>query len=397
MTTAATPLLALIADEKTRETLRAAVRQLGVNGALVGEGGAAAARTLLATTPAPGVLVVDISNSKEPVQDIEELVVLCQNISAIIAVGQLNDVRLYRSLRDAGADDYLVKPLTEETLTEALTAALKPKAAASAIPTDPSGARCIAMIGARGGTGTTALAVSVAWDLAKGRRKVVLLDLDLHFGSTAISLDIEPTRGLREILSQPDRIDKLLIDAAAGRPNEHLYILSAEEPLEDSFELSPEGLMTVMEILAETAAFVVVDVPRVLTPLSRQILATADIIGLVTDLSLAAMRDTQRIVALIKSLRGDAPTLIIANRVGGVPGEIGAPDFERAIGAKIDHTIRFDKIAAVASAESAKPLAEVAKTPQLQKTLNDLTNALAGQVAVDKVKSSSLFKGLFGG
>jgi len=51
----------------------------------------------------------------------------------------------------------------------------------------------------------------------------------------------------------------------------------------------------------------------------------------------------------------------------------------------------------VASAESAKPLAEVAKTPQLQKTLRDLTNALAGETSGDKVKSSSLFKGLFGG
>jgi pilus assembly protein CpaE len=392
-----TPLLALIADDTTRETLRGVVRQLGLNGALVGEGGAAAARTLLTTTKPPGLLIVDITGSEDPVQDIEGLAALCQNATAIIAVGLLNDVRLYRRLREAGAEDYLVKPVTGEMLTAALTLALTPKASVAVTPASPHGARRIALIGSRGGTGTTTLAVSVAWDLAKSRRKVILLDLDLHFGSTALSLDIEPGRGLRDLLTHPDRIDTLLIDAASGRAGDYLRILSAEEPMEDSFELSREGLATVLETISTSSEFVVIDVPRVLGPLSRQILATADVIGVVTDLSLPAMRDTQRLVSLIKNERGDAQTLIIANRVGGVAGEIGIADFERAIGSKVDHSIRFDKVAAVAAAESAKPLAEVAKTPQTQKSLRELTDALSGAASGEKAKSASLFKGLFGG
>jgi pilus assembly protein CpaE len=392
-----TPLLALIADDTTRETLRGVARQLGLNGALVGEGGAAAARTLLATTKPPGLLIVDIAGSEDPVQDIEDLAGLCQATTAIVAVGLVNDVRLYRRLREVGAEDYLVKPVTGEMLTAALAAAMAPKAVPAPAPASPNGARQIALIGSRGGTGTTTLAVSLAWDLAKSRRKVVLLDLDLHFGSTALSLDIEPGRGLRDLLANPDRIDTLLIDAAAGRVGEHLHILSAEEPLEDWFELSPGGLSTVLETLSSSSEFVVIDVPRVLGPLSREVLATADVIGVVTDLSLPAMRDTQRLVAMIKALRGDAQPLIIANRVGGVPGEIGLADFERAIGAKVDYSIRFDKIAAVAAAEAAKPLAEVAKTPQTLKSLRELTDGLAGARLAEKAKPSSLFKGLFGG
>jgi pilus assembly protein CpaE len=392
-----TPLLALIADDTTRETLRAAARQLGLNGALVGEGGAAAARTLLATTKPPRLLVVEVSGSEDPAQDIEALAELCKGAGAIIAVGLLNDVRLYRRLRDAGADDYLVKPVSGDMLISAMTVAMQPKEAPTKASTASTGARRIALIGARGGTGTTTLAISIASDLAKSRRKVVVLDLDLHFGSTAISLDIEPGRGLRDLLTHPDRIDTLLIDAAAGRAGDHFHILSAEEPLEDSFELSPEGLAAILESLSGTAEFVVIDVPRVLGPLSRQVLATADIIGIVTDLSLPAMRDTQRLVALIKSVSDDAPTVIIANRVGGVAGEIGLADFERAIGVRVDYSIRFDRAAAVAAAESAKPFAEAAKTPQTQKALRELTDGLSGAVSADKAKPASLFKGLFGG
>jgi pilus assembly protein CpaE len=391
------PLLALIADDTTRETLRAVARQLGLNGALVGEGGVAAARTLLATTKPPALLIVDITGSEDPGQDIAELSGLCGGAAAIIAVGIVNDVRLYRRLRESGAEDYLVKPVSGDMLAAALASAMQPKSSVAPAAAASTGARRIALIGARGGTGTTTLAVSIAWDLAKGRQKVVLLDLDLHFGSTAISLDIEPGRGLRDLLTHPDRIDTLLIDAAAGRAGDHLRILSAEEPLEDSFELSPEGLATVLEALSATSDFVIIDVPRVLGPLSRQVLATADIVGVVTDLSLPAMRDTQRLVAMIKSVRDDAQTVIIANRVGGVAGEIGIADFERAIGAKVDYSVRFDKPSAVASAETAKPLAEVAKAPQTQKSLRELTDGLAGVAAGAKAKPASLFKGLFGG
>jgi pilus assembly protein CpaE len=391
------PLLALIADDTTRETLRAVARQLGLNGALVGEGGVAAARTLLATTKPPALLIVDITGSEDPGQDIAELSGLCGGTAAIIAVGIVNDVRLYRRLRESGAEDYLVKPVSGDMLAAALASAMQPKSSVAPAAAASTGARRIALIGARGGTGTTTLAVSIAWDLAKGRQKVVLLDLDLHFGSTAISLDIEPGRGLRDLLTHPDRIDTLLIDAAAGRAGDHLRILSAEEPLEDSFELSPEGLATVLEALSATSDFVIIDVPRVLGPLSRQVLATADIVGVVTDLSLPAMRDTQRLVAMIRSVRDDAQTVIIANRVGGVAGEIGIADFERAIGAKVDYSVRFDKPSAVASAETAKPLAEVAKAPQTQKSLRELTDGLAGVAAGAKAKPASLFKGLFGG
>lgn len=43
----------------------------------------------------------------------------------------------------------------------------------------------------------------------------MLLDLDLHFGSVALKLDVEPGSGLCEVLEQPARIDALFVDRAA--------------------------------------------------------------------------------------------------------------------------------------------------------------------------------------
>jgi pilus assembly protein CpaE len=397
-TSAAAPLLALIADDATRETLRAAARELGLNGALIGEGGASAAATLLQTTTPPNILLVDISDSQDPILDLGAVVGLCGANTRIIAIGVVNDVRLYRALRDAHAQDYLVKPITPEVLTAALLAALQEPQATEASPVTSKGARTIAFIGARGGTGATSLAVSTAWELAGKNKKVVLLDLDLQFGSAALSIDIEPGRGLREILTVPDRIDTLLIDAAAGRAGDNLRLLGAEEPLEDSFQLNPDGLIAVLETLSHSADFVVMDVPRTVGPICRQALAMADVVAVVTDLSLPAMRDTQRLVALINGL-SNGKAKVIANRVGGVGGEIGGPEFERAIGVKLAHTIRFDKIAATAAAEAAKPLIEAAKTPATVSVLRAMVNDLAGESSDSpgqKVAGPSLFKRVFG-
>lgn len=395
----AVPLLALITDDATRESLRGVARDLGLNGALIGEGGATAAATLLQTTTPPAIVIIDISDSQDPVIDVKAVVGLCGPSTTTIAMGQINDVRFYRALRDAGVQDYLVKPIGPEVLSAALSAALQKPKEVSASPTLASGARTIAFIGARGGTGATTLAVSTAWFLAQKAKKVVLLDLDLHFGSAALSLDIEPGRGLRELLAFPDRIDTLLIDAAAGRVGDNLRLLGAEEPLEDSFDLSAEGLVAVLETLSHNANFVVVDVPRTPGSINRQALTAADSIAIVSDLSLPAMRDTQRLVALIKGLKASANITIIANRIGGVGGEIGVAEFERAIGVKISHSLRFDKTAASAAAEAAKPLIEVAKTPATLNALRAMAEDLAREPNAksgEKAASGSLFKRMFG-
>jgi pilus assembly protein CpaE len=310
----------------------------------------------------------------------------------VVAIGLVNDVRLYRRLRDIGVSDYLVKPIPVDVLGAALEGAKQPQAIQEQ-RTESKSTQLIALIGARGGVGATTLAVSTAWAIAQQQVKVALLDLDLHFGSAALSLDLEPSRGLRELLSHPDRIDSLLIDAAATKAGERLKLLSAEEPLEDSIDLGPEGLLAIVDQLRAAAGTVVADVPRSLGPLTRQAMACADMIAVVTDLSLAGMRDTQRLMAMIAGAHAGAKAMIVANRVGGVAGEVAVADFERGVGTKVAHLIPYDRPAAIAAAEGAKPLIEVARNP---KTLAALRNLALGFSGVETPPPASLLKRVLG-
>jgi pilus assembly protein CpaE len=133
-----------------------------------------------------------------------------------------------------------------------------------------------------------------------------------------------------------------------------------------------------------TADFVLIDTPRSLNGLCRQVLAAADVIAIVTDLSLPAMRDTRRLLALAKAQRSRVQTLVIANRVSGAAGEVGRADFERGIGDKIDIVMPLDAKAATAAAERGRTFAESARAPATLAALQSLSATFTGAPATAK-------------
>jgi pilus assembly protein CpaE len=379
--------VAALADSVTRGAVKSAASQLGWHNLKLREGGAAEALAFIEANGAPNFLFVDLSDSEDPADAMAGLVAACGVGVSIVAIGKVNDVSLYRRLIGMGVADYLVKPVSSQVLVEAAQAASRAERPAAAVSAKAS--RTIAMIGARGGVGTTTLAVSTAWMLSQeDRLPVVLLDLDLHFGSTAISLDIAPARGLREILTNPDRIDRLLVDSSMSRVGERLNLLAAEEPLEDGIDFGGEGFDALVASLAGGGDCVLIDLPRSLDRLGRHVLRVVDVVALVTEPSLQGMRDTQRLLALIRGARNDAEILVVANRVGGVAGEVGQTDFEHGIGVRIDVCVPFNMRAATAAAEQGKAMAAVARSPKTLGSLRALATSLARSRPAPKAKPS---------
>lgn len=350
-------VLALACDDVTRETLRQVAVQLGWPLNRVRDGGLVAAIAHLQSNPAPAVLLVDVSDSEDVLAGMDALAEVCEPHTRVVAIGATNDVRLYRELIGLGVSDYLVKPVSAEVLAEALS-----EAEARERPGGPKSATCrtIAVVGARGGVGATAVATSLGWAAAHERHtRTVLLDLDLQFGAAALALDVEPGRGLRELLANPARIDSLLIGSALASVGDKFRVLAAEEPLETELSLRGDGLEALLAALAQDNQTVVLDVPRRLDALGRAALARADVAVIVTDLSLPGMRDSHRLLGLLGHLR-TGETLVVANRIGGVAGEVPQAEFERGAGRKLDATLIHDAKIAAAAAEQARPLLAVA-------------------------------------
>jgi len=344
--------------------------------ARVQNGGIAAAIEYVSAGGSPRLMIVDLSQSPSPMADIDALAEVCEPGITVVALGTANDVTLFRDLLTAGVTDYLVKPLDRAAFEQAVGEAID--SAQTATGGDKAG-KVITVIGARGGVGATSVAVNVAWTLAHERKqRVAILDLDLQFGAVALALDVEPGRGLRETLENPDRIDSLFIASAAVNAAENLYVLGAEEPLEQLWAPGAEALDLLIAELKQNFDCVVIDLPRSAALSHGAVLKASTDVVLVTDRSLIGMRDTMRLAAMLKNVATETEPLVVANRVGADKNaEIPTREFERGTEVKIDLSLPEDPKAMAMAWHSGKAVASVVKRGKL----NAAIAQLAGRVA----------------
>lgn len=356
------PVLAFVCDPETRAVLDTVGGAAGWSPRAVRDGGIGAALNDLATIPTPHLLVLDVSESADPVGDIGGLAALCDAGTRVLAVGASNDARLFRALRQAGVDDYLVKPLDAAALNEAIDEALAARdATPEPQPDSPDGEPAVAVVGVRGGVGASLIAVNAAWQAAEpAARRIALLDLDFHFGSVALMLDREPGPGLRDALLNPGRIDDLFLERAATRVGDHLSLFGAELALDEAFDGSAAGVPSLLDRLKEGFDGVVLDLPRALLVSQPEIAGSLSAIVLVSDLSLAGMRDCIRLSALIAAIAPDLACRLVITRVGEFPkAEVDPETFAKGVGLPISALVPYDAKLAAKAAQQGRALVDL--------------------------------------
>lgn len=372
--------LAFVEDEATAATAREAAQMAGWDAGSVHVGGLRAAHAQLSRGAAPTVLLVDVTGAGDIAEALDTLAHACEPQTRVIAIGTVNDIELYRKLLDMGLTEYLVKPSTPHNVAQALRRAKSTEPLLLQHPVKVS--RKVAVVGTRGGAGATGLAVSLGWALAhRHDLSTMLVDLDLRYASMPMALDLETSKGLKELLASPNRIDATLIASVAAVATEKLSVIGAEEDLDGNPSINPEGVEALLKALGQEREAVVVDVPRHLDPAGRAAIGAADTICVVTDLSLVAMRDCKRIMKLLPALNPAAELILVANRVGGVSGEVPREEFERGVEASFQFAVPNDQKAAGAAADQGKAMIAAAAQGAFATEVGRLAARLAGEEA----------------
>lgn len=382
------PFAAFVSDDITREAAARMAAKRGWPTAMVRRGGLAAAIRSVGVVEAPRAMIIDLSDMADAEDALDALAELTAADTRVIALGAENDVALFRRLLASGVADYLIKPVTAEALDGALARAEAAEQANASRPARRG--RVIAFVGSRGGVGTSTLTANAAWVMASElERRTVLVDLDLQFGTLALTLDLDPGRGLREALEDPTRIDELFIDRAVHRIDDRLHALTAEEALDDNATFDSRAVSQMLDQLSERYHCVVVDLPRTLLGTAPDLLNAFTDVTVVSDLSLVGLRDANRLIRLAKASAPDARLRVVANRAGpGKKGQIAARDFERALEIPLKHSVPADDKAATKSANVGRPLVDVAGKSRLMLAVRQLAVDVAGR---GKPKKKSLF------
>ena len=389
------PFSAFLSDLDSEDVARAVASDLSWPMERIHNGGVRYAVQSLAVSPSPSILLVDLAESTDPLEDVNALAEVCEPGTMVIACGLINDVRFYRELIASGIHDYLLKPFTDEQLNQTIIEAQAAQLGARAAEVvDDTPHVMTAVIGVRGGVGASSIAVSTAWLLAEGRnRPTSLLDLDVHFGTAALSLDLEPGRGLTDAIENPSRIDGLFLERALVRATERLGVLSAEAPISQALTGDGSAFLQLVDELRAATSFTVLDLPRHMLVQHPSLLHDVANIIVVTELTLAATRDTIRLLSWLKANAPSSRVILIANKMP-LPGteEIARKEFESSIENKLDVVIPYDPKITAQAAKLGKPLAEVAKASKVGLALEQIVGLIAG----DEVKAVASNRSLMG-
>jgi pilus assembly protein CpaE len=372
-------VLAYVADPATEAALRQVAAPMLVSDFEVRRGDVRTAARDLSRQRSPDLLIVDLSGIDLAVGAMESLSQVCEPSVTVVAIGDRNDVALYRNLRALGVAEYLFKPLPADQVEAMFGRALG--AAAAGQVTGRQG-KLIAVTGARGGVGTTTVAVNLASYLADvGRRRIALVDLDLHTGTVALHLNLKPGRGLREAIEAPDRVDALFLERAMQPASDRLDVLATEEPIVPAIHQDPKAVTDLLDCLKGQYHYVILDVPHGLADASRAVLDLAALRIVVTDGSLAGARDALRLRGAFETAGVSRPTLVIHNRAGA-PGTLKSAEFNRALGSAADCVLECRPKPLIEAATLGEPA--IRRCNPFKAEISRLAQAVSGQSADGK-------------
>ena len=370
-------LLAFLTEAQSASIVAAIIGPHGAAGR-VQPGGINAAIAFLKDNASPKILFVDISGVTEPLSRIDALAEVCAPGTMVIATGLANDVALYRDLKNAGIYEYLVKPIQPEVLKSVVL-----EAASGGTKVEPDANKPVVMvIGTRGGVGASTIAINIAGTLAKQGKKTILLDLDLQFGSIALTLDIDPGHGLREALERPDRVDSMFLNSSAVKVAENLYVLAAEEEVGEAVIVGGDSLTTLLPELQRHFDCIVVDMPRHVAAGNWPAIGTSHAVLIVADLSLVGIRDTTRMLTASKEAIEPAKIkLMISSTSGDRGAKIDRKEFEAALNRKADYILPEDAKSVSTANRAGRTVVDVAAGSKLAIALRDICSDVIGKPA----------------
>jgi len=260
-----------------------------------------------------------------------------------------------RGLR-AGADDYLIKPFHQAELLARMKSLLARFAPRDALMGRPPLGRVLAYYGAKGGVGTTTIAINGAIALHRELgRKVVLVDGNLQFGDHRVFLDLGLDRkSIVDVVTAPtmdiDLIRQVLVKHDSG-----VDLLLAPPSPETAELVTPDHMVAILEHLRSLYDYILVDIDKRLDELNLRVLDGADTVFVVMTADLSCLKNVRLVLETIRHLGYEERKVqLVLNRSNAFTG-INVKNAETALKRTIEHQVINEYRGAIQALNSGAP------------------------------------------
>lgn len=302
---------------------------------------------------------------------------------AVVAAIKGGSVAMVRTLVREGISDVVALPFDLSELLQVSMDVLANREADAQVATVL--APMVAVARSIGGCGATSIATHLAADLAEADqsgRGVVIVDLDLQFGSVADYLGVRPKGNVADLLGAPERLDRELITSVLDRTANGVSVIGAPDTIMPLESVETEDLLRLLQLLREQFAYVVLDLPANWTNWTLSAALQADMLLLVVELSVPSLRHAKRRLDLFRSVGIEADHVkIVVNRVEKrLFRTIGLDDVAATLGHAVESSIALEAPVVSAAQNEGQLVGSLKRKSKFVQDVAQLGAALRSQL-----------------
>jgi pilus assembly protein CpaE len=340
----------------------------GVGAALEHEPAIAVIRLGEGDAPSPSTAdvalhVLESSSAPDIAEDVKRLRELADAPLILAAYGEPNGI--VETGLAVGAADVLVLPQSAETLIFALR-----KAARVATATDSG--KVVTVFSPKGGSGKTVLATNLAVAAARSGQETLLIDLDLQFGDSALTLAVAPRATITDLAASAGDVDGEKLKAFVSTdPRTGVAVLPAPQRPEEADMIGQAELGAILRAARNAYDAVVIDTGPLFDAAVLAALDHSDQLLLVGNPEVTSLKNVRIALETIDRLGFDRERVsLVANRLGAAGG-VGHADIEQALDAKIAFELPDDP-EVPAAVNRALPVVVADKDSSFARAISDL-------------------------
>ena len=307
---------------------------------------------------APDLIFLDVSD--DPIMGLKFAQFLIEGAPnrRIIGLGEPLTPELLLQAMQAGVSEYLPKPVSEEKIQDAIDRIAR-KFGHRVEERRREPGKLLAFFSPKGGAGSTCVATNTAISLHRlTRGKVLLVDLDLELGETALLLGVEPRFSFVDLVRNFHRVDAGLLASYIERHDSGVELLSAPFHPAKAETVTGDQIRQILHFLKQHYDWVVVDTSKSFTPPTLATFEQADSVFLVTNVDLPSLRNITRCLPLLERMgqvKEDDWLRIVVNRYQA-SDPITLKEIEKTLGIPVYWTLANDYESVMNSINSGKPV-----------------------------------------
>lgn len=306
----------------------------------------------------------------------------------LLVISVNKDPQYIVNVMKAGAAEYLVEPVLQQSLLNAIDEVRAKLANAGKL----AKGSVYSFISAKGGLGATVLAVNTAASMSNSRKNAVaLFDMCFQSGDASVLLDIAPQTTMIDLSRNMHRLDLSFLQGAMNKHSTGINFLAAPQNPEDSEEINSDHITSILDLAKKIYDLVVIDCPSMqINDCTVAAFKESDKVFVVTDMSVPSIRNTMRFYNLMKKvgISNEKVEIIINRFIKG--GALSLSEIEKNFTRPIYWLVPNDFADIVTSINQGIPLVKLSPTAPFSKNVELFARKIQGTL------DDSQFRGIRG-